>query len=959
MPEQKPIPVTIVGDFAKTNRLFRQFFPKATPEQVARAAGVVDGMRATITNFGDSLKVVGTHPDGESKVATYYHPVDSPTGEQHLHQEISWNVFGKQFRGQGHQRFADQLEALDKLPQVKKISVPDAAGMAGSRMFNGYYTWPRYGFNAPLTEEHRSQLSPELNAQLGEGADFHKLYSHPNGPAEWKANGKAITDMEFDPAPNSEHRKRFAEYHAKRTQQEPTGTGTPVRNPLPEVPPTAPQQAADPYRTADQAEKVATALRVSDRKQVRGATVLKYNAEAEAHPTVKGFQLEHALRRAISDPEATSDLKTLAHSLLTGGTENSGAAYGINDEVQSLPEDHWLRKAGYNWLAVPHKLHLDAAVGHIANSVVGMNMSGNMGGNVPTTPLWAPTVVWSAIRHRPEDFREESAFGKAAEGLQVLADQGHSWKDIEDSTNRHRIRVQREEDLRLGHTTPKDQERLAATVPESGSISDAERYAAKGKNPEGGLTVAEARRQGIQPGSRTKAEAEKAGGFSKIEGKTQKRRKSFCARACGQAKQFPKAAKDPESRLRKALRIWGCRCASKNAAEEQAEKYAKERPNYSPLISHAAAVLDNPDLGAVGAFADHLAEHYPDHPLTQALHQWINGAAAKDTLLLHLKDKTPHQVVGPWAESAGGLKPVVMGVVPSDRYNIPEEHRAFQKFSGNSHWTEVFPMTAGGAFSRVPKSRRKVSSAEVAQHLFDTGGLPSLVYGVVGAQYWHPERQAEREAGTRQRALTFYKAEKVKYQSPALSEFITAVRQIRSDNQEVRRKIAEEQYKRLGLEVKVRDAIADWPHSASANTAHSIDHNGDLDKVRAGAALYGIQTNSPQLLLFHEHPEGTDLLHKFDVQGSAEKLRQQLDAAGLPERTLSPTSTGWSVFFFDPKGQLQPKLSAFTQQAGYNLETSVGTGERIGDGQQAEADRGNRADYRKFIRQYEKQQGIQ
>lgn len=40
--------------------------------------------------------------------------------------------------------------------------------------------------------------------------------------------------------------------------------------------------------------------------------------------------------------------------------------------------------------------------------------------------------------------------------------------------------------------------------------------------------------------------------------KDAKRRKSFCARSAGQAKMFPKAAKDPSSRLNKARRAWKC-----------------------------------------------------------------------------------------------------------------------------------------------------------------------------------------------------------------------------------------------------------------------------------------------------------------------------------------------------------------------------------------------------------------
>ena len=40
--------------------------------------------------------------------------------------------------------------------------------------------------------------------------------------------------------------------------------------------------------------------------------------------------------------------------------------------------------------------------------------------------------------------------------------------------------------------------------------------------------------------------------------KAAKRRKSYCARSAGQMKMFPKAAKDPNSRLRQARRRWKC-----------------------------------------------------------------------------------------------------------------------------------------------------------------------------------------------------------------------------------------------------------------------------------------------------------------------------------------------------------------------------------------------------------------
>jgi hypothetical protein len=43
------------------------------------------------------------------------------------------------------------------------------------------------------------------------------------------------------------------------------------------------------------------------------------------------------------------------------------------------------------------------------------------------------------------------------------------------------------------------------------------------------------------------------------KGKRAARRKSFCARSAGQAKMFPEAAKNPNSRLSQARRRWKCK----------------------------------------------------------------------------------------------------------------------------------------------------------------------------------------------------------------------------------------------------------------------------------------------------------------------------------------------------------------------------------------------------------------
>ena len=77
----------------------------------------------------------------------------------------------------------------------------------------------------------------------------------------------------------------------------------------------------------------------------------------------------------------------------------------------------------------------------------------------------------------------------------------------------------------------------------------------EGKDPKGGLNAkgrasynaANPGKPGLKPPAPNPKTEEDEG-----------RRKSFCARSAGQAKMFPKAARDPDSRLNKARRAWDC-----------------------------------------------------------------------------------------------------------------------------------------------------------------------------------------------------------------------------------------------------------------------------------------------------------------------------------------------------------------------------------------------------------------
>ena len=70
----------------------------------------------------------------------------------------------------------------------------------------------------------------------------------------------------------------------------------------------------------------------------------------------------------------------------------------------------------------------------------------------------------------------------------------------------------------------------------------------EGKNPSGGLNAKGRASYNRETGGNLKAPQPQGG----------PRKKSYCARSAGQAKMFPAAARDPNSRLNKARRKWSC-----------------------------------------------------------------------------------------------------------------------------------------------------------------------------------------------------------------------------------------------------------------------------------------------------------------------------------------------------------------------------------------------------------------
>jgi hypothetical protein len=120
---------------------------------------------------------------------------------------------------------------------------------------------------------------------------------------------------------------------------------------------------------------------------------------------------------------------------------------------------------------------------------------------------------------------------------------------------------------------------------------------AKYKNPEGGLTKAGVMKyRSEHPGSKLQTAVTTKPSKLKKGSKAANRRKSFCARMGGMKKRLTsaKTARDPDSRINKALRKWNCEESFRvKLAEKRQERIDEWGPVVSALLSAGGSILKN------------------------------------------------------------------------------------------------------------------------------------------------------------------------------------------------------------------------------------------------------------------------------------------------------------------------------------------------------------------------------
>jgi len=195
-PDNVSVNYTDLGRTALRNKLGRD----VSDQDLAWAVGALDDSELSVYDIGGDVYIRIKHPLIESQ-------------DRYIKQDargrlyIENNDFIKAQdapRGVGLQSFARQVFGARNLG-AHRIAA-HAAGTINTPQWNGYYTWPRLGYNAPLTAEEMADLPPALRG----ATDLHELFER-GGAEYWKQYGSA-KDVVFDLSDGSDSVRRLLAY---------------------------------------------------------------------------------------------------------------------------------------------------------------------------------------------------------------------------------------------------------------------------------------------------------------------------------------------------------------------------------------------------------------------------------------------------------------------------------------------------------------------------------------------------------------------------------------------------------------------------------------------------------------------------------------------------------------------------------------------------------------------------
>jgi hypothetical protein len=193
------------SDRERVARRSARLFGRALSEREwGRLVGAFDDaiIDVTVGSSGAKVRVVVHHPYVRAMERSI--AID-PTGRTFMVNEQLF-VRPEAPAGLGTRIMAHQVREAARLG-VAYIELTAVRGPWA----NGYYTWPRLGYNAPLPDALAATLPPDLR----DARDLEGLFDRTGGAQWWREYGQTI-EVRFELTPRSASIRRFRRYLLER-----------------------------------------------------------------------------------------------------------------------------------------------------------------------------------------------------------------------------------------------------------------------------------------------------------------------------------------------------------------------------------------------------------------------------------------------------------------------------------------------------------------------------------------------------------------------------------------------------------------------------------------------------------------------------------------------------------------------------------------------------------------------
>lgn len=195
----------LLGEQRAAERVSQRLFGRVLqPHEYADLAGASDDANVEVGASDGKLYIELRDP--VNAIAGYYYLYRKNTAVVFLNDGFQVQVSSMQRQGLGLQMFCRQVHSTTVLG-IDRIDT--VAGRNDDE--NGYYTWPRYGFDGVLPASVRRLLPAELN----HSHTVLDVMASEQGRTWWREHGVTIS-VRFDLAPGSRSRHVLVQYVRER-----------------------------------------------------------------------------------------------------------------------------------------------------------------------------------------------------------------------------------------------------------------------------------------------------------------------------------------------------------------------------------------------------------------------------------------------------------------------------------------------------------------------------------------------------------------------------------------------------------------------------------------------------------------------------------------------------------------------------------------------------------------------